>query len=327
MVQLLPQILHMKKTLITLTLLILLANAQGIAQSGMPVWQLPVANGTTFRVDMDAQTHLPLRRQIMLSEVPGGGGLQIAAAASGLVHLLPELNILGGCNDSFPHPDEDCPGPKSMIVEHGNNFYTLYSHMDTSSYAAYGIYDGATVAAGQVLGQARQGGATGLRKVRFEVLQPNDPNWLNNPLNILVRSIVTVRTRNGSYQYDSQNRSPVFQIGTQQRQLVAGEILSTSATKTQPSLGSTNGVALQLFPNPVTQDATLQMQLSLPASAAVSVTVCNLQGTVVAMPLTSCSLDAGASTVPLDLSRLSSGLYILHVNAGSFTQSAKIAVR
>ncbi len=317
---------RMKKFLITLTLLILLANAQGFAQSNMPVWKLPVAAGTTFRVDMDAQTHVPLRRHFMISEVPGGGGLQITAAAAGQVHLFPELSIMGFCNDSFPHPDEDC-GPKPMIVDHGNNFFTVYSYMDSSSYAAYGIYDGTTVVAGQILGQARQGGATGLRKVHFEVLQPNDPNWLNSPLHQLVRSIVTVRTRNGSYQYDSQNRSPVFQIGTQQRQLVAGEILSVSAAKMESSFVQTSGFAIQLFPNPLTQDATLHMQVSLPVAAAVSVTVRNLQGAIVALPLTRHSLEAGESIVPLNLAELSSGLYMVQVNAGSFTQSTKIVVR
>ena len=327
MFQFTTKLFRMKKILITLALLMLLVNTPGIAQSGIPVWQLPVASGTTFRVDMDAQTHFPLRRQIMLSEVPGGGGLQIAAAASGLVHLLPELSIMGFCNDSFPHPDEDCPGPKSMIVEHGNNIFTIYSYMDTASYAAYGIYDGTTVTAGQILGQARQGGATGLRKAHFEVLQPNDPNWLNNPLNELVRSIVTVRTRTGTYQYDSQNRSPVFQIGTQQRQLVAGEILNIAATKMESNVVSSKGYEIQLFPNPLTQDAPLQMQWSSPSAAILSVTVRNLQGAIVALPLTGHRLEAGISIVPMDLSELSSGLYILEVNTGDFTHSTKIAVR
>lgn len=291
------------------------------AQSGSPVWNLPFAAGSTVRVDLDSDNHTPLRRQIMFSEVPGGGGLQVAAPATGMIHIIPDLEIMG-CGDSVqPLPGEKCP-PYGMVVEHGNGYFTAYANLDSASVAAAGIVDGSTVVAGQLLGSARPAGAIGLRKLHFEVYLPTNPTAFVTATNQLVRNIVTVRGRTGTYKYDTHNSTPIFQIGTLQRAVVAGEVLTLGTSKAMAA--GLEGLQVSLFPNP--SQGLMSLEMALPTQATVDLTVRDLQGALVAQPLHDQVLAAGTHAVAVDLGHLAAGIYLYRLQVGAHAQQGKLII-
>jgi septal ring factor EnvC (AmiA/AmiB activator) len=66
---------------------------------------------------------------------------------------------------------------KMMIIDHGDNYYTVYAHMD-----ALAKQKGAGVAAGDQIGVVGEAGLDGFHKLYFEVRhhgKPQDPaEWL-----------------------------------------------------------------------------------------------------------------------------------------------------
>lgn len=81
-----------------------------------------------------------------------------------------------------------------------------------------------------------------------------------------------------------------------------------------------NGTSVQLYPNPTQGLAALN--LNLPSAAQVSVSLTDLQGKVIFSQ--DQAFASGSSTVPLDLSRVSSGVYIVHVITDGLNWQGKL---
>lgn len=313
----------MRKTIQLIALYVCGLTASLVAQTGVPVWNLPFTPSSSVHVDLDAYTYAPYGRQVLFSEVSSGDGLEIAAAASGTAHHFPTLNLNGPCSDVF----DSLPPckPKSLILDHGNGFHTVYAGLDPAYETVYGISEGEFVSAGQALGMASIGGTTGLRKLHFEVIVPLHWDSLVTPDDVLIRNIITVRSRTGSYQYDAQNVIPVFQVGAVQRQVVAGEVITLSGgTGGTGKIGNAMTTPIILAPNP--SNGHSRLQLDLPEAARVTMTIHTLQGGLVATPLDERLIEAGFHDLPINLVHLPAGLYLYTATAGRHHHTGKLVI-
>ena len=77
------------------------------------------------------------------------------------------------------------------------------------------------------------------------------------------------------------------------------------------------------YPNPARQTATIRV--ALPEARAVTLTVYDVQGRVVKR-LTDGTLSAGFHDVALDVSGLTSGVYVYRLTAGDFTAAKQLVV-
>jgi murein DD-endopeptidase MepM/ murein hydrolase activator NlpD len=314
----------MKNTILLLTFFFaMLATGLRAQTTSAPVWNLPIGVGNSARVDFDA-TNGPYHRQILFSETTLGAGLQVVAAAGGTAQNSGELDVAycSDTNDSFP----PCT-PSGIIIDHGNGFFTVYAGLDPTSMGNSGIANGDYVSAGQILGSAAPNGSIGLGKLHFEVILPMYGDSIITPPHTIVRNIMTARSRTGTFKYDSQNQTPVFNIGTAQRQVVAGEILSVSTTgrsKTADSSLGNQEIRSTIFPNPANTELNLEMEL--PSEMSVTFSIRDLRGAVVATPIQGQFFQAGHNRIAMDVSHLPSGLYLYGIQANGVRQSGKVVI-
>lgn len=84
-----------------------------------------------------------------------------------------------------------------------------------------------------------------------------------------------------------------------------------------------NALELQVYPNPVSNEATLSFVLQ--KTQKIAIEVIDLQGRIV-LSVPERSYDAGLQTSALDFSKLQSGIYSLQLESGTVLSSCKVTV-
>ena len=103
-----------------------------------------------------------------------------------------------------------------------------------------------------------------------------------------------------------------------------GTILGTTGVSAPGNAGVPGSYALeQNYPNPF--NPSTSVEFSLPAASEVRLSVFNLLGQEVAT-LVNGQMVAGSHTVRFDASRLSSGVYLYRLTAGSFSKTLKMVL-
>ncbi len=103
-----------------------------------------------------------------------------------------------------------------------------------------------------------------------------------------------------------------------------GTILGTTAIAPEPGSALPDRFALaQNYPNPF--NPSTNVQFNLPSAATVQLRVYNMLGQEVAT-LVNGTVTAGVHTVKFDGSRLSSGIYIYRLTAGSYVSTMKMVL-
>ena len=101
-----------------------------------------------------------------------------------------------------------------------------------------------------------------------------------------------------------------------------GATKAFTLTSVAAAIGSPHTFVLQQnYPNPF--NPSTNVEFSLPSSSQVRLTVYNMLGQEVAT-LVNGQMEAGTHTVRFDASRLSSGIYLYRLNAGSFVKTMKM---
>ena len=97
------------------------------------------------------------------------------------------------------------------------------------------------------------------------------------------------------------------------------KVVVTSVESTQRSQPTGNLQALSLSPNPSQDQASISFRLQRPSRVQIS--LATLTGGLAINPIELGALDSGTHAIELDLSNLSGGVYILHVNTTHESQS------
>lgn len=96
-------------------------------------------------------------------------------------------------------------------------------------------------------------------------------------------------------------------------------VVVTAIESSQRSQPTGNLQALSLNPNPSDDQASINFRLQRPAPVKIS--LATLTGELAINPIELGALDSGTHAIKLDLSNLSGGVYILHVNTTHESQS------
>ncbi|HTR98482.1 MAG TPA: T9SS type A sorting domain-containing protein [Bacteroidota bacterium] len=129
-----------------------------------------------------------------------------------------------------------------------------------------------------------------------------------------------------TYWYGTETQNNSITLG-QRRFLgdyVTGNILGTTGVSASGNAGVPGAYALeQNYPNPF--NPSTSVEFALPAASQVRLSVYNLLGQEVAT-LVNGQMAAGTHTVRFDASKLSSGVYLYRLTAGSFAKSMKLLI-
>jgi hypothetical protein len=118
-----------------------------------------------------------------------------------------------------------------------------------------------------------------------------------------------------SFIYNISVVKPGFTVS---RGYLSGSIV-TDVEDNQPLPGSF--ALAQNYPNPF--NPSTQIDFSLPSRATVSLTIYNLLGQVVAVPVNA-EMAAGDHTIIWNAENLSAGVYLYRLNAGMFSETKKM---
>jgi len=124
------------------------------------------------------------------------------------------------------------------------------------------------------------------------------------------------------YGTEDQNNSTTIKQRRFLGDYTTGNILGTTGIAAHGNTGVPGSYALeQNYPNPF--NPSTSVDFSLPAASQVRLSVYNLLGQEVAT-IVNGQMAAGTHTVRFDASKLSSGVYLYRLTAGSFTKSMKM---
>lgn len=159
-------------------------------------YRLPYTNGVTINVNQDHLTHNPSKTRYDLAGQSGGGGapFPIVAAAAGTVMIIVD-------NNNVTCTTNGCSAFNNYVwLRHANGEWSKYTHFLRGSVRTNaGLTVGASVVAGQYLGdEGAVGAATGVH-LHFEVGVPDNTNTLAQALDI----------PNGGF-LNGPNRIPLF---------------------------------------------------------------------------------------------------------------------
>ena len=128
-----------------------------------------------------------------------------------------------------------------------------------------------------------------------------------------------------SIQYPSISNQDIVYIATYGRGIYKCEdfVQGTSENIVENTTNSTNALEMSIYPNPVVSEATINFNVE--ATASVSYQIYDLTGRMV-QNATLGNYNQGSHSVNFNVNGLSTGTYIVKVQAGAATTTSKILV-
>jgi len=128
------------------------------------------------------------------------------------------------------------------------------------------------------------------------------------------------------------NGFPSTLEGTPDFRLQNSSVVAVGADFTHPKLGSQVGInsflnqaaAIQAYPNPASNQANILVKLT--REEAITVTLIDMSGKVIATLLSNERTGAGNIAIPVQTADLSNGLYFVQVRSASFSHAVKLVV-